>query len=206
MPLYPHIGKYTTKASNGVENLLIIPRNAIEVDFNLSLPSEMESQFNKMNEDRLGDKLDLKSIMQLIAVDATNDLMNYDHAPFMFHQANLRFFSYENGSQSLITLWLTQIMQEVRKYSDLPILSAQYKELIKLYKNRMSFDKCNPIVKLEISNSEITAVTVAAKSSCTIPITGLELTDSYEVYGPDKTDHIAITKSTLTFFPNHKQF
>ena len=48
------------------------------------------------------------------------NLAQFRHDPFMFHQANMRFFPYKDQSTSLLTWWVDRIVDSVLSYFTIP--------------------------------------------------------------------------------------
>ena len=186
LPENPHNAYFTTKEKNGEAGLLVMPREATDIDYNLSLPAEELKYYRKIKENKTAS---LDEAYQDMQDQALFQVMNYRESPYMFHQANMRVFEYKNQSESLLSLWLKKMIAGIRKYSDLPILSVKMDDLSKIYLNKFNQEKCAQSAAAVVEGGKIISVIALANGSCDVFLSSAK-TDSFaegEVYGTDKT-------------------
>ena len=108
--------------------------------------------------------------------------LRYDPSPHMFHQANLRFFTfndyafaqaknkniYNNGlpavanSSFLMTMWIDQVVGKMMEFNTLPILTYKMDDLYTYYLQR---EKCDIDVKIVFDNTSTTTTTNTANTT-----------------------------------------
>lgn len=191
-PLKPYHARYTTEASNGMSGLLIIPRYPTHIYFNVSTPQELTSQYNVFYP-QLGGKVDFDQIYADEIKRVTNLIYYGEPAGHMFHQANLRLFAHENNQVSLLSLWMQKIVNQVRNYLTLPILSLKMDELALLYKERMELDDCGVQAKMVIVNHKMITIKIHSQNNCKVGITGIDPVlgngMTVEKYGTEQTTY-----------------
>ncbi|MFN8371150.1 MAG: hypothetical protein U0T83_11080 [Bacteriovoracaceae bacterium] len=199
-PISKHWPRITTKEQNGFDGIYIIPRYPNDIFYNISTIEELEAIFNHFYKIEDAYRFNAAKILNKNAREATLHLLDYDYSPYMFHQANLRSFEYEGKTDSLLSLWFKNVLNEYRKYSNLPIRSATFKKLSELYIERMEYDKCEAKAKFVYQDNRLDKIVVAAKNKCEIPITGIkpqQLIKSRkfraETYGPDHTIYLSFS-------------
>lgn len=80
----------------------------------------------------------------------------FRHDGFMFHQANLRAFTYNDPvtgtthSTSLTILWMDRVLKQLTAWYDLPIVSPKFDKLAKMWMDREAMDKCGFNADIEI--------------------------------------------------------
>lgn len=186
----PYVGLYTTVADNGFAGVFIIPRHATEVYYNVTTKAEMVSLYNFFYRDYFGQDSTFAQIMSREEEMALSHLLAFESAPHMFHQANLKRFQVNGVYESLLSLWLRQVVNGVRKYSTLPILNMRMNDLKNVYVNRQNFENCGFSGQLQVDNFKITKINATSSKICQVPITGISATGagiSVETYGPDTT-------------------
>jgi len=188
----------TTVATNGYAGILIIPREAYDIDYDNSVPAELVDQFKTEN----SLNWDFETIMQLQVDYGMEKKTGFRHDAFMFHQANLRFFSYNDPqtgttrSVSLTTLWMERVLKQTLAYYDLPIVSPKFDATAKLWMDREAQDKCGFSADLEISNGKLVAIHASSTSTCTVSLSGLSLSGSnviVEQAGSEVTSYISMS-------------
>lgn len=186
----PYIGLYTTIADNGFAGVFILPRHATEVYYNTTTKAEMTSLYNFLYRDYFGFDSTFAQIMVREEELALTHLLRFEPAPFMFHQANLKRFLVNGTYESLLSTWMRQILNGIRKYSSLPVLNYKLNDLRQIYNTRQSFEKCGFKGQLEVANFQITKLNANSSSACQVAVTGISGTGtgiSQETYGPDST-------------------
>ncbi len=196
-PVSKHWPRITTQELNGFDGLYIIPRYPNDIFYNISTINELETIFNHFYKFEEAYRYNAAKILNKNAREATLHLLDYDYAPYMFHQANLRTIEYEGKAESLMSLWFKNVISEYRKYSNLPMPSATFKKLSELYIERMNYDKCEVTAKFFYVDKLMDKITINSKNKCAIPITGVKPQDitaarkfRSETYGPDHTLYV----------------
>eukprot|EP00026_Physarum_polycephalum_P002586 Phypoly_transcript_02593.p1 GENE.Phypoly_transcript_02593~~Phypoly_transcript_02593.p1 ORF type:complete len:829 (+),score=203.62 Phypoly_transcript_02593:53-2539(+) len=191
----------TTVATNGYAGILIIPREAYDIDYDNSVPAELVDQFNTEN----NLKYTFEQIMQLQVDYAMEKKTGFIHDAFMFHQANVRFFSYNDPqtgttrSVSLTTLWMERVIKQTLAYYDLPIVSPKFDAMAKIWLDRQAADNCGFNADLEINNGQLIAIHATSTNTCEIPLSGLALSGSnvrVEHAGSEVTSFVSMTASS----------
>ena len=190
LPQNIHHGLFTTKDFNGKDGLFIIPRYATEIYYNVSLPFELAAEYNKIYSKFFGRDSTPQEILDREKTRVVRQLLSYEAAPYMFHQANLRSFPWGNTRESLVSLWIKNVSSELRRFLTLPILAAKMDDLSHKFHDRMAADNCESQVWQIEKNNELQALRVTSKKACPVWITGVKGSlDGWkkETYGPDVT-------------------
>lgn len=207
-PAHPHTAYYTTTAVNGSDGILIMPRYATDIYYENSIPEEIVENFNRIHGGIFKRHLNFEDIYSIENDRNVPYLLNYQEAPYMFHQANLRTFNYQGKNESLVSLWIKKSLSELRKYTKLPILSVKMDDLAEIYKNKFAIAHCASSGRVVYSNGELSHVLVWANGHCRLNLTS-NVTDFQRVrsehYGPDKTVAIEVNGQYFTkFIPTEK--
>lgn len=192
-PPNPHTAYYTTAKIHGEPGLLIIPREATNVDYNLSLPQEIIKYFRALNGN---DKpYTLEDVYANEVLQYSFMLLNYRAAPYMFHQVNMRGFTYKGSHESLISLWIKNIIQGARQFSTLPVLSVKQDDMAQLFLNEKTKESAQQQGRLIFKSGQATEIELTAKENCVIDITSVR-NDFKDIkslsYGPDKTIKVPV--------------
>lgn len=192
LPPFQHIGLWTTEAFNGFDGIFIVPRYATEIYYNVSLPRELEAEYNFVYNKYFGRDLKHEEIFEREGSRVSRQLLNYQPSPYMFHQGNLRSFPWKNGQRmSLVSVWMDKVLSEVRKYSTLPILHEKMSVLAPIYLERMAFESCGYKARLKVQRGYIVGLTSTSTQNCPVYISGAsfkETSVSKENYGPEHTE------------------
>lgn len=194
LPPNIHDGLYTTKEFNGYDGVLIIPRYATNIFFNASTPTETAAEYNYLYHNHFGRDSTIQEIYERERLRVAKQLLNFEYAPYMFHQGNMRTFPWEGSRDSLLSIWLKEIIGEIRKYSTLPLLHYKMDDLVKLYKERMQFEQCDFSAKLIYTKGKASSILATSRQACTATFTGINAVDNvqltkWENYGPDITTY-----------------
>lgn len=180
----PHLGLYTRSG------IYIIPRHATEIYFDTSTPEELVSKYNYLHRKELKKELSFSQILKREEDRSVADLLSFNYAPWMFHQANMKKFKAKQAEDSLLSIWLKQITNGLRKYSTLPILNTKMNDLKDLYLNREKFENCQFRGQVNIQNFNIVRIYATSTKPCNVAMTGVQgsgLGITQENYGPDTT-------------------
>ncbi len=200
-PPHPFTAKYSTKELNGFPGILIVPRNATEIYYNASSPTELLSEYNFRYFNDLKKQSNLEDIYNRESERVANNLLKYDASPYMFHQANMGVFNYRNKKYSLLSLWMERVVEEIRKYNTLPILNLKMDDLKDFYLNKMSYEKCGVNAVIKMYDGEMQKIILkSAKGNCFVPITSPKLRSNsvkgnamiMQTYGPDTNTFVKI--------------
>src|SRR5690606_1820942 len=97
--------------------------------------------------------------------------------PYMFHQGNLRAFRWPDASsatkRSLVTLWLDHVIDELLRYSTLPVVSIKFDEAARMLRQRMTYDSCGVEARLQIEDEKARGIALRTHAACRVPITGV---------------------------------
>lgn len=191
VPEHPYVGLYTTEEKNGFNGVLIIPRNATEIYYNASTPAELVSEYNSIYMKSLGSWSSFDDIYKREAERVVINLLRYDPSPYMFHQSNMNRFELSSGKKtSLLSHWMDEVAQGIRKYSKLPITSIKMDDLKDIYLERMAYEKCQLTSVGTFEKGVLKKISFKSLAACKVYVTGLvEESKKYEVeeYGPDHT-------------------
>lgn len=194
LPSNIHDGLYTTKENNGYDGVLIIPRYATNIFFNASLPVETTAEYNFIYHNYFGRDSTVEEIYMRERLRVAKQLLNFEYSPYMFHQANMRTFPWKSSRESLLSIWLKEIISEVRNYSTLPFLHYKMDDLVELYKSRMQFEQCDFQAQLIYNRGKLSHILANSKKPCVATFTGINAVDveeltKWEMYGPDRTTY-----------------
>jgi len=178
-PYNEHWPLISTVADNGYAGVNIIPRWPTTIYWNCDLPECTLQEWK----DTASGKGDFQDLLTFERNSASRYLLGLRHDGYMFHQANLRQADVDTitvGSQtaqlSLIEAWTENIVQEMTRLTNWPLVSKKHDDLAQVFIDRMARDNFNPKLSYNYSNDgkSITAVTVTSegnKCGTTIPVT-----------------------------------
>jgi len=109
------------------------------------------------------------------------------HDPYMFHEGNLRNADQPEvevggtkGKFGLMQQWVENMVAEIKKYMDWPLISLKMDDLMETYKLRLSKQQCSPTYTMVIEDNtfKISEIKVAAtKGDCLVPIFAIRDTE-----------------------------
>lgn len=197
-------------------SILIIPRRANNLFYNLRTPAQWVDEFNcyyswgqdatygdPSNQADSGTCRDVNGrswryyqydqTYQQILDKESNDLLGYmlrwDLDPWMFHQPNLGTY---DGTHSLLGDLLDMTMQKYAAAYNLPVRSLQQHTVGQLMANRMAYDRSGASAVLTPCKS----LTLNAQQSGPVPITGVKITNRTETYGSQRIATAQVTAGT----------
>jgi hypothetical protein len=200
-----YVGRWTTKEQNGFEGVLIIPRAATEIYYDVTDTIELSSEYNHRYRKYFGRDLSYQEIYQRESDRVVRSLLRLEPIPNMFHVTNLRAFLLPEESEnknrvSLISLWLDAVLAEYRKYSTLPVRALKFDNLAEIFIQRMDYEKCGARSYLTFKDRKPISLKSNSEKKCIMNITtGTEVEIDIEpessspnevkseLYGPDKT-------------------
>ncbi|ADO71462.1 hypothetical protein [Stigmatella aurantiaca] len=176
-----------------VPDLLMIPRRPTNLFYNVSVPGEWVSEYNHIYRAYWGRDLSYAEILD----EESNVLLLYilrgELAPWMFHQANLRFYA---PKRSLLTDLLNATFTKYQRLYRLPLESPSMEVLGERAEWRLALSEV-PV------NAVITpgqSMTLSAPKDLVLPVTGLPLSCAEE-YGGQPTAFIRLTAGKSVTFP-----
>ncbi|MFQ3662689.1 MAG: hypothetical protein SNJ69_09885 [Chloroflexaceae bacterium] len=179
--------------------ILMIPRHANNLFYNVSRPEEWVAEYNCLYTSFWGRALTLEEI-----IDRESDLMlgyllRGDISPLMFHQANLRAY---DGQRTLMTDLIDATLAKYNRLYQLPIRSLNQHTLGQKLIARAVFNQAGVTATLRGNQLE-----VRVQQGATVPITGIcsrpaSPSASVERYNGQCTLNVLMASSssaTLTF-------
>ena len=172
----PNAGYYNAQ----VPALLMIPRRATDLYYNVSQPSEWAAEYGALQSGTF-------SYEQIIA-DESDSLVRYmlrgENDPWMFHQANIRDIG---GGESLFTDLIDAVLAKYKARATFPVVSPTMDELAGRVKARMALNASGVGATLEPGGK----LTVRVANAATVPVTGL-CTPGAEAYGGQKISYLQL--------------
>lgn len=166
---------YTTNvANNGFAGITVVPRWAGRIFYNCDTPACTLQEWI----DTSGGSGDFSTLMADEVDDASRYLLGLYHDSFMFHQLNMRnqnvsALTTPDGTKvnSLLQNWVENVVQEVVRLVNWPIITLKQTDLAVAFRNRQARDACGYQMSWNVSGRKITGVTVSSSSnSCSVPI------------------------------------
>ncbi|KAI9733677.1 MAG: hypothetical protein M1834_003279 [Cirrosporium novae-zelandiae] len=180
---WPYI---TTVAANGYDGYQVTPRWATAIYYNCDLPNCTYTEWVATSAGSGG----FENLMAIEKTTNTRHLLSLSHAPYMFHQANLRQSDVSSttvngvsGQYSLLQIWVETIVQEMVRLVNWPIITLKHDDIATDFANRITRDACTPALSYTFSTSgsgsstkptAITGVTLSTNGntcSATVPVT-----------------------------------
>eukprot|EP00122_Pirum_gemmata_P007057 Pgem_evm1s6465 len=170
------------KVVPGREGLLVIPRFATRIYFDCTEPDENNRQHNsfygpncygngldvkiapygyKCNKDSIKypKELTFDQMIEIEGFENARNLLAYRTDPYMFHQANLHFYTKNidgsktyDGKDCLLSRWIKSVLGYVHKYNTFPIISHKMDDLERFYRDRMARDECKVEGSIQYEN------------------------------------------------------
>lgn len=190
---------------NATQKMLVIPRYAANLYYNVSLPMEWESEYNHFYAPGgLFPTFDRNQTMDEI-IDRETDwwlryMMEYSIYSVMFHQPNLRFYTNANGvKESLLTRMIDRLVQKYTAVFSLPVMSPSQHAQADKIKERMTFNESGATGLIKL-NGTSTSIQLQSTKTATIPTTGLTVTGAAgatsQDYGGQVLGWIPVTGGT----------
>eukprot|EP00026_Physarum_polycephalum_P003031 Phypoly_transcript_03040.p1 GENE.Phypoly_transcript_03040~~Phypoly_transcript_03040.p1 ORF type:complete len:833 (+),score=110.97 Phypoly_transcript_03040:44-2542(+) len=198
----PYHGIPTTTATNGYAGVFIVPRQALDINYDNSIPAEVVDEYNTV----YSTTKSFEDIMQIQLAYALEFQLAFRHEPFMLHQANGRSFTYNDPvagvtrSISLVTLFTDRVVRKLASYYNLPIVTQKFSDLAATWRSRYNADMCGFSATLQINGGLIVAIQVTSQQTCTVGLSGIALSGSsvsVEQVGSEITSWISLTANTL---------
>ena len=157
-----------TGLPNWVEpRILMIPRHANNLFYNVSTPAEWVSEYNYIYNGYWGRDLSYAEILDNQADLLLGFLLKGDVSPLMFHQPNLR--DYNGQGNTLLGDLLDAVANKYERLYNFPALSPTMNNLAVRLQQRMAYNESGVVATRHADNTLTLTVTKAAR----IPVTGL---------------------------------
>ena len=157
-----------TGLPNWVEpRILMIPRHANNLFYNVSTPAEWVSEYNYIYNGYWGRDLSYAEILDNQADLLLGFLLKGDISPLMFHQPNLR--DYNGQGNTLLGDLLDAVANKYERLYNFPALSPTMNNLATTLQQRMNYNASGVVATRHADNTLTLTVTKAAR----IPVTGL---------------------------------
>ncbi|PAW76621.1 MAG: hypothetical protein B9S33_20735 [Pedosphaera sp. Tous-C6FEB] len=162
-PASPNVG-----VPNFVDpRILMIPRHANNLFYNVSTPAEWASEYNHIYNAYWGRDLSYAEILDNQAELLLGFLLKGDISPLMFHQPNLR--DYNGAGNTLLGDLLDAVANKYEKLYNFPALSPTMNTLAVTLQRRSNYNASGVVATRNANNTVTLTVTKAAR----IPVTGL---------------------------------
>ena len=147
--------------------ILMIPRHANNLFYNVSTPAEWASEYNSIYHAYWGRDLSFAEILDNQAELLLGFLLKGDNSPLMFHQPNLR--DYNGLGNTLLGDLLDKVADKYEKLYNFPALSPTMNNLAGTLQRRMDYNASGVVATRNADSTVTLTVTQAAR----IPVTGL---------------------------------
>lgn len=162
-PASPNVG-----VPNWVDpRILMIPRHANNLFYNVSTPTEWASEYNYIYNAYWGRDLTYAEILDNQAELLLGFLLKGDVSPLMFHQSNLR--DYNGAGNTLLGDLLNKVADKYEQLYNFPALSPTMNGLANTLENRQAYNQSGVVATRNANNTVTLTVTRGAR----IPVTGL---------------------------------
>jgi hypothetical protein len=183
--------------------ILMIPRRATNLYFNVSTPAEWTGEYNQIYRSFWGRDLTYQEILDQESELMLGYLLRGETAPLMFHQANLRAY---DGVRSLMGDLIDRTLDKYEPLVKTPVLSPTMDKLADLHLKRKAYNDGGVTAQIvPPMNGQPGSITIRATSACTVPVTGLTVprttTTSTEVYAGDNISYIKLTAGQSVTYP-----
>ena len=178
-----------------VPGIMMIPRHANNLFYNVSTPSEWEIEYNDIFRSYWGRDLTYAEIIENQSDLILGFLLKGDVSPHMFHQPNLRDFNGQGNT--LLGDLFDRVADKYEQYYNFPFLSPTQDELGELVRGRNEYNASQVVGTVNADGSVDISVINAAR----IPVTGLRTVDS-EFYAGEWITYVDLGAGQgVTFVP-----
>lgn len=137
---YPLI---STKATNGFDGMVIVPRWATTIYYNCATQNCTLQEWK----DTSAGTGDFNTLLNDARTTNSRYLLGLHPDPYMFHQANLRTGDVDqitvgsvSGALSLIQIWVETVTQELVRLTNWPIFSMKHDDIGQYFVDRMTLE------------------------------------------------------------------
>ena len=179
-----------------VPGILMIPRHANNLFYNVSTPSQWEAEYNFLYNSYWGRDLTYAEILEDQSDLLLRAIFKGDVSPQMFHQPNLR--DYNGLGNTLLGDLLDRVADKYEYYYNFPFLSPTQDELGETLQWRMDFNASGATIVRNADDS----VTFSTVNPAVVPVTGMQ-TPSAEFYGNQWITYVTLDAGeTKTYVPD----
>ena len=179
-----------------VPGIMMIPRHANNLFYNVSTPSEWETEYNDIFRSYWGRDLSYSEIIENQSDLILGFLLKGDVSPHMFHQPNLR--DYNGQGNTLLGDLFDRVADKYESYYNFPFLSPTQDELGELVRDRNEYEASQVAGTVNADGS----VSISVVNAARIPVTGLRTADS-EFYAGEWITYVDLgAGQAVTFVPS----
>ena len=179
-----------------VPDILMIPRHANNLFYNVSTPSQWEAEYNFIYNSYWGRDLNYTEILDDQSDLLLRAILKGDVSPQMFHQPNLR--DYNGQGNTLLGDLLDAVADKYEYYYNFPFLSPTQDELGETLQWRMDLNASGATTTHNADGS----VTFATVNAAVIPVTGMK-TPNAEFYANQWITYVTLKAGeTKTYTPD----
>jgi hypothetical protein len=185
-------------------SLLIVPRRANNLFYNLRTPAEWVSEYNCFYGPTgtcaggafrfWSANLTYEQILEVESNQILTYLLDWDIDPLMFHQANLGTYS---GTRSLFGDLMDEVFRKYAALVDLPIRSLTQSEIGNEMRARKSYDTSGVTATITPCSS----MTMVSPVAVTVPVTGVSHGSNVEHYADETISYIPLQPNVPVTVP-----
>ncbi|KAK6537992.1 hypothetical protein TWF694_010885 [Orbilia ellipsospora] len=204
-PFNPYWPLLTNMSANGFDGFTVMPRFSTRIYFNCDTANCTLSEWINTSKG----SGDIFTLLDLERSSTAKNLLALRQDPYMFHQANLRYYDVDqltiNGNNqrySLLQMWVESVLNEFTQYVNWPIITKKHDDVAVAFTQRMTRDQCgyNITWNTAADQKTITGFTVGCgngnKCGVPIPVT-VPLGNSITNVGSYKTEQIGTDPLTV---------
>ncbi len=151
-----------------VPGVLMIPRHANNLFYNVSTPAQWEAEYNALYSNYWGRNLTYSEILDDQSDLLLRALLKGDVSPQMFHQPNLR--DYNGRGNTLLGDLLDKVADKYEAFYNFPFLSPEMDKLGEGLKRRMAYNESG----VRATRNADGSITVTADQAAVVPMTGVQ--------------------------------
>ena len=179
-----------------VPGILMIPRHANNLFYNVSTPAQWEAEYNFIYRAYWGRDLSYAEILDDQSDLLLRAVLKGDVSPQMFHQPNLR--DYNGQGDTLLGDLLDAVADKYEYYYNFPFLSPTQDELGETLQWRMDLNASGAVTTRNADGS----ITVTADGPTAVPVTGMQ-TPSAEFYAGQWITYVSLAAGeSKTYTPD----
>jgi hypothetical protein len=188
-------------ANTGIPNphvpgILMIPRHANNLFYNVSTPAQWMAEYNDIYRGYWGRDLSYPEILDDQSDLLLRALLKGDVSPQMFHQPNLR--AYNAAGNTLLGDLLDAVADKYEYYYNFPFLSPTQDELGETVQWRMDYNNSG----VQVTRNADGSITVSVQSATVVPVTGMK-TAGAEFYAGQWITYVTLSAGEAkTFTPD----
>ena len=158
------------------DGFLIIPRQPPQIYWDCSTVDQNLILYKE----RYQQAIDWPTHLKNEADIHIKNFLKLRHDPYMFHEGNLRntdqpevVVGGAKGKFGLMQQWVENMVAEINKYMDWPLISLKMDDLVESYKLRLAEKQCSPKYTMVIDDTslKISEIKVSATNGdCLVPI------------------------------------